>query len=245
MGGFEPQVVTVRHRRRVVIRLLTPDDGASLGDFFEAVPERDRYYFFPHELDRANAQRLVTAPPERGTIRLVAFEDRRREDHRREDAPLEPERRTPNAELRTPKSRSDDGLRVSNNFGVGRSMFGVRSSISSTASHRPGTEDEGSPLRFIGYAYVAERSPAVSSLGICILPEFQSLGLGGAMMEALLAQARDAGIAKVILTVHLDNPRALRLYRRLGFRQVETFVNESQGALQARMELVLRAAAET
>ncbi len=48
----------------------------------------------------------------------------------------------------------------------------------------------------------------------------QSLGIGRRLIGALEQRARDRGCRTARLTVEHDNPRALALYRRLGFAEV-------------------------
>lgn len=60
----------------------------------------------------------------------------------------------------------------------------------------------------------------VGHIGIGIPPAFQELGLGRAIMEALLAWARslpNRAVSRVDLFVFADNARAIRLYESLGF----------------------------
>ena len=72
-----------------------------------------------------------------------------------------------------------------------------------------------------GYAwYRWEDGTEPSVLGICIGPRFQDLGAGTALMERLLEVARTVGPPTTSLTVQKANPRAVRLYRKMGFRIV-------------------------
>jgi ribosomal protein S18 acetylase RimI-like enzyme len=48
----------------------------------------------------------------------------------------------------------------------------------------------------------------------------QSLGLGTRLVAALEKRARKRGLSRVRLGVEHDNPRALALYRRLGYQEV-------------------------
>jgi ribosomal protein S18 acetylase RimI-like enzyme len=48
----------------------------------------------------------------------------------------------------------------------------------------------------------------------------QSLGLGTRLIAALEKRVRKRGLHRVQLSVEHDNPRALALYRRLGYREV-------------------------
>ena len=67
----------------------------------------------------------------------------------------------------------------------------------------------------VGLAWVDEKTP---QLGISLLPDFQHQGHGRPLMLAALAAARQAGYARVSLTVHPQNP-AIAMYERCGFRK--------------------------
>jgi ribosomal protein S18 acetylase RimI-like enzyme len=73
--------------------------------------------------------------------------------------------------------------------------------------------------RPVGRLYVDRRGREIRLIDIALLPEYRGRGLGGAMMEALLDEARERGLA-VTIHVERDNP-ARSLYDRLGFRPVE------------------------
>lgn len=70
-----------------------------------------------------------------------------------------------------------------------------------------------------GRLYVHDRPDEIRLMEIALLPEHRGAGLGTALLEALMAEARAAGKP---LTIHVEvyNP-AMRLYQRLGFRDVE------------------------
>jgi ribosomal protein S18 acetylase RimI-like enzyme len=53
----------------------------------------------------------------------------------------------------------------------------------------------------------------------------QSLGLGSIVIEALERRIRERGRALARIDVEHDNPRAAALYRRLGYREVETVLD--------------------
>lgn len=55
------------------------------------------------------------------------------------------------------------------------------------------------------------------SLGMGLLPAYREQGLGGCLIEAAIAQAREARMIRIELGVHADNARAIRLYERVGF----------------------------
>ena len=56
-------------------------------------------------------------------------------------------------------------------------------------------------------------------VNVAVLKDYWHLGIGKAMMEALVAFAREAGYEQVNLSVASDNLRAIRLYEYLGFRE--------------------------
>lgn len=70
-----------------------------------------------------------------------------------------------------------------------------------------------------GRLYVHRRPAEIRLMEIALLPEHRGGGLGTALLEELMAEARATGRP---LTMHVEvyNP-ALRLYERLGFRKQE------------------------
>lgn len=73
--------------------------------------------------------------------------------------------------------------------------------------------------RPIGRLYVAAGPDGVNLMDISLLPEYRNRGLGGELVKQVMRDGETRGMA-VTLHVELDNP-AQRLYRRLGFRDVE------------------------
>lgn len=57
-------------------------------------------------------------------------------------------------------------------------------------------------------------------LVVAVRPPLRGKGLGGRLLDAALARARDAGAAQAFLEVGVDNGPALRLYRSRGFAEV-------------------------
>ena len=55
--------------------------------------------------------------------------------------------------------------------------------------------------------------------GMSILKEYCELGLGSAMMETAIAQAKENGFEQMELGVFADNPRAIHLYEKFGFEK--------------------------
>ena len=83
-------------------------------------------------------------------------------------------------------------------------------------AERTVVEDRGVPC---GRIYV-DRTPAkVHVVDLSLLPEWRGRGVGTAFLQAVLAEAAAAG-KRAGIAVEKFNP-AQRLYRRLGFREVE------------------------
>jgi ribosomal protein S18 acetylase RimI-like enzyme len=55
------------------------------------------------------------------------------------------------------------------------------------------------------------------SLGLAVSPAARGAGLGRLMMEFLHAEARFRGADRIRLRVHLENQKAIALYRRMGY----------------------------
>ena len=55
--------------------------------------------------------------------------------------------------------------------------------------------------------------------GMSILADYCELGLGSAMMETAIEQAKENGFEQMELGVFEDNPRAIHLYEKYGFEK--------------------------
>jgi ribosomal-protein-alanine acetyltransferase len=64
-----------------------------------------------------------------------------------------------------------------------------------------------------------------SITNIAVRPDLRRLGLGRAVVTALLDRAREAGVVNVYLEVRVSNEPAIALYRSLGFATVGTRKN--------------------
>ena len=60
-------------------------------------------------------------------------------------------------------------------------------------------------------------------LGICVKRAWWGSGAAPALMDALLAFARENGFEQLNLEVRSDNIRAIRLYEKYGFRKLCVF----------------------
>jgi ribosomal protein S18 acetylase RimI-like enzyme len=67
-----------------------------------------------------------------------------------------------------------------------------------------------------GYGFI---EPAIPELSIAVTEEIRGRGVGTALLEALIIQARLDRVPALSLSVEVDNA-ALRLYERLGFMRV-------------------------
>lgn len=57
---------------------------------------------------------------------------------------------------------------------------------------------------------------------LAVLPEFQGMGIGSMLLAYAEDEARRADFKKCSLGVDIDNGRAVRLYKHLGYKAVET-----------------------
>lgn len=72
----------------------------------------------------------------------------------------------------------------------------------------------------IGYMVWMRVVDEVHLLNIALSPARQGRGLGSWMMRQLMSQVRAAGIDQILLEVRPSNMLAIRLYRRLGFKEI-------------------------
>ena len=81
----------------------------------------------------------------------------------------------------------------------------------------------GSGERIVGYSWIMptrETPEPKPFLGIGLVDEFVNVGLGKALLRLMIRDARDVlGLDRFWLGVWADNLRALRAYRRVGFRE--------------------------
>ena len=70
---------------------------------------------------------------------------------------------------------------------------------------------------FIG-ADIRKREDIAWIATVGVLPEFQRMGIGGALLEA--CEGRLGGIGRVRLSVRMSNEAAIRLYERAGYTRV-------------------------
>ncbi len=80
--------------------------------------------------------------------------------------------------------------------------------------------------RILGAADLKQLRPArcrhVGALSVGVHPSAQHLGVGRALLNALIDHAESAGLLRLELFVRADNERAIALYRSLGFTHEAT-----------------------
>lgn len=80
--------------------------------------------------------------------------------------------------------------------------------------------------------FVFEVKDGVAEIGLGLRPELTGIGLGGAFVAAGLRYAADAfGATSYTLAVAAFNHRAIAVYERCGFREVERYLHATNGAL--------------
>jgi ribosomal-protein-alanine N-acetyltransferase len=72
----------------------------------------------------------------------------------------------------------------------------------------------------IGYAGLAAAGDQADVQTIAVLPPYQRLGVGSALLSDLLTEAARRGATAVFLEVRADNPPAQRMYERFGFERI-------------------------
>jgi ribosomal protein S18 acetylase RimI-like enzyme len=82
----------------------------------------------------------------------------------------------------------------------------------------------------VGYGFIDEHTP---ELAVAVVPNARGLGVGSALMRALLERASDDGYAALSLAVDRHNEGAIGLYRQFGFGQAA----EAPDSLTLRLEL--------
>ena len=88
-------------------------------------------------------------------------------------------------------------------------------------------ELDGRPVGTVQTARSAEEG-LLHNLGV--VPEFRGQGLGKRLVGQALEAFRGAGVRRVALEVSANNPGAVRMYKRLGFRRVEVLYRPRNGS---------------
>jgi ribosomal protein S18 acetylase RimI-like enzyme len=96
-------------------------------------------------------------------------------------------------------------------------------------------EDDGRAVGFV-FCVLGDRGRKTAHVtDIYVRPEARSRGVGRALLAELIEPAREAGLGHVSLEVLVHNTDARRLYERLGFAPVDTFMVAPLGAFAERL----------
>lgn len=69
----------------------------------------------------------------------------------------------------------------------------------------------------VGHAILVPDRHDASELAIFVVADYQNAGIGTALIKGLMGAGRQAGIARIWLTVERWNQAAVALYRKVGF----------------------------
>jgi ribosomal protein S18 acetylase RimI-like enzyme len=76
------------------------------------------------------------------------------------------------------------------------------------------------PNCFINFVTFAAQ-PFINIHDIIVVPKARGIGVGRALMEAIIKKANELNCAKITLEVREDNHLAQNLYKKLGFKDGE------------------------
>lgn len=63
------------------------------------------------------------------------------------------------------------------------------------------------------------RHAHVGELGLALAPQFRDEGIGTELLKSLIVEAKNLGVRLVTLSCFENNPRALHMYEKLGFKK--------------------------
>jgi ribosomal-protein-alanine N-acetyltransferase len=70
-----------------------------------------------------------------------------------------------------------------------------------------------------GYVVLCVRGARAELVSIAVRPQFRRKGIGDALLRRVIRIARRRGVARVSLTVRVENQDAAAFYRRFGFKR--------------------------
>lgn len=98
--------------------------------------------------------------------------------------------------------------------------------------HRYFAADEAARHELVGFL-VVKFSGRVAEIGLGLRPDLTGHGLGESFVDACLCYAAELGAESYTLAVAAFNRRAITVYERAGFRQVERYEHFTNGGLHA------------
>ena len=81
----------------------------------------------------------------------------------------------------------------------------------------------------VGWSFAWRLDSAEPTFGVCVAERQRRRGLGGRLMDAVLAEIDRRGLPKLLLTVVSDNEVARAMYERRGFVAYDRKVNDEDG----------------
>lgn len=104
-----------------------------------------------------------------------------------------------------------------------------------------GAGSGGGAQPLVGYAGLWFDGDVTQVMTIGVAPTMQRVGVGGALLGALVERSRDLGATAVLLEVRVDNDPAIALYERFGFtvlgRRRRYYQPEDADAWTMRLDL--------
>ena len=114
----------------------------------------------------------------------------------------------------------------------------ISSELDNRLSYWLVAEESGKVVGYVGSQSVLD---SADMMNIAVAPEYRRLGIGNALIEALVTYLRNKSIRFLLLEVRVSNTSAIELYRKLGFQQVgkrpRYYHNPREDALILRKEL--------
>ena len=74
----------------------------------------------------------------------------------------------------------------------------------------------------VGYGILTIGAGESHVLNVCVSPQYQGKGYGRVIFNQLIAEARRFKVETMFLEVRPSNPKAIRLYRSMGFNEIGT-----------------------
>jgi len=65
----------------------------------------------------------------------------------------------------------------------------------------------------------SEVNQHIGNLGVSVLKGYRGIGIGKKLLQTCMEKAKEIGIEIVTLDVYADNERAIKIYKKLGFKE--------------------------
>jgi [ribosomal protein S18]-alanine N-acetyltransferase len=113
--------------------------------------------------------------------------------------------------------------------------------LCSVAPRRVLLSAEAAPGVITGFAIASLMPPEAELESVAVAPEFQRQGIARALIQAIEAEIRAAGVTVLLLEVRPSNASARALYHALGFAQIGRrpgyYADPTEDALLLQREL--------